>query len=100
MTTTPALRTEAPPAPADGASSHSVDMVNHPPHYTSDPSGVECITVTRHRNFNIGNAIKYLWRAGLKAAPDAHAKQIEDLEKARWYIADEIERLKQEARKP
>ena len=42
------------------------DPVNHPTHYTSDPSGVECIEITRHRNFNIGNAIKYLWRAGLK----------------------------------
>lgn len=76
------------------------DMVNHPPHYTSDPSGVECIDVTRHRNFNIGNAIKYLWRAGLKKpelvagiALPAIAKQIEDLKKARWYIADEIKRL-------
>ncbi|MEV4737164.1 MULTISPECIES: DUF3310 domain-containing protein [unclassified Microbacterium] len=72
-----------------------MDVVNHPPHYTSDPSGVECIEITRHRTFNIGNAIKYLWRAGLKADPDknALAKQIEDLEKARWYIGDEITRL-------
>ena len=44
----------------------TVDQVNHPRHYTSDPSGVECIQITRHRNFNIGNAFKYLWRAGLK----------------------------------
>ncbi len=65
------------------------DVVNHPAHYTSDPSGVECITVTRHRNFNIGNAMKYLWRAGLKDA-DTHT---EDLRKAIWYINDEIERL-------
>lgn len=65
------------------------DAVNHPAHYTSDPSGVECITVTRHRNFNIGNAMKYLWRAGLKDA-DTHT---EDLRKAIWYINDEIERL-------
>lgn len=73
-----------------------VDLVNHPPHYTSDPSGVECITITRHRTFNVGNAIKYLWRAGLKEDPDKSAlnKQIEDLEKARWYIADEIKRLR------
>jgi hypothetical protein len=72
------------------------DVVNHPTHYTSDPSGVECIQITRHRNFNVGNAIKYLWRAGLKesAGKTAHAKQIEDLEKARWYITDEINRLK------
>lgn len=64
-------------------------MVNHPPHYTSDPSGVECIQITRHRNFNIGNAIKYLWRAGIKD----DTKQIEDLKKAIFYIQDEIERL-------
>lgn len=72
-----------------------VDMVNHPPHYTSDPSGVECIDITRHRNFNIGNAIKYLWRAGLKDAKGSNGlgKQIEDLEKAVWYIEDEIFRL-------
>lgn len=72
------------------------DAVNHPTHYTSDPSGVECIQITRHRNFNVGNAIKYLWRAGLKADPDRSAldKQIEDLEKSRWYIGDEIERLR------
>lgn len=83
----------------------SDDPVNHPAHYTSDPSGVECITITRHRTFNIGNAMKYLWRAGLKDAEGvagvelhgelsaAQRKQIEDLQKARWYIADEIQRL-------
>jgi hypothetical protein len=65
------------------------DMVNHPPHYTSDPSGVECIQITRHRNYNVGNAIKYLWRAGIKD----DAKQIEDLKKAIFYINDEIDRL-------
>jgi len=71
------------------------DMVNHPPHYTGDPSGVECIQITRHRNFNIGNAIKYLWRAGKKQDPEkaALAKEIEDLKKAVWYITDEITRL-------
>lgn len=67
----------------------TVDQVNHPTHYTSDPSGVECLQITRHRNFNIGNAIKYLWRAGLKD----DKKQIEDLQKAIFYIKDEIERL-------
>jgi hypothetical protein len=72
------------------------DMVNNPPHYTSDPSGVECITITRHRNFNIGNAIKYLWRNGLKDSTQGEAlsKQIEDLEKAVFYINDEIKRLR------
>ena len=48
------------------ASKNKNDQVNHPKHYTSDPSGIECIDITRHRNFNIGNAIKYLWGAGLK----------------------------------
>lgn len=71
------------------------DNVNHPKHYTSDPSGIECIDITRHRNFNVGNAIKYLWRAGLKLDADKSSinKQIEDLEKAVWYIVDEIHRL-------
>jgi hypothetical protein len=66
-----------------------VDQVNHPSHYTSDPSGVEAIEITRHRNFNIGNAFKYLWRAGLKNQ-DSH---IEDLKKAIFYIQDEINKL-------
>lgn len=65
------------------------DEVNHPKHYISDPSGIECIQIVRHRNFNIGNAIKYLWRAGLK---DGNS-DIQDLQKAVWYIQDEIERL-------
>ena len=60
------------------------DSVNHPSHYTSHPSGIECIEIARHMNFNLGNAIKYLWRSGLKG--DA----IEDLEKAVFYIQDEI----------
>jgi len=64
------------------------DDVNHPSHYTQHPSGVECITVTEHMTFNLGNAVKYIWRAGLKS-PDA----IRDLEKARWYINRELGRL-------
>lgn len=67
------------------------DNVHHPKNYTSDPSGVECIEITRHRNFNIGNAIKHLWRAGLK---DGNS-DIQDLQKAVWYIQDEIKRLEQ-----
>jgi hypothetical protein len=67
----------------------SVDQVNHPEHYTTDPSGIECIEITRHRNFNIGNAFKYLWRAGIKD----EARHIEDLKKAMFYIQDEINRL-------
>ena len=59
------------------------DPVNHPKHYTEHPSGIECIDVTRHMSFNIGNAVKYLWRFDLKNG-------IEDLKKAAWYIQDEI----------
>lgn len=60
------------------------DSVNHPRHYTSHPSGVECIQISEHYNFCIGNAIKYLWRAGLKG------DDVEDLKKARWYLDREI----------
>ena len=62
------------------------DPVNHPPHYTAHPSGVECIDVTEHMGFNLGNAVKYIWRADLKG--DA----IEDLRKAAWYVNREIQR--------
>lgn len=77
------------------ASKNKNDQVNHPKHYTSDPSGIECIDITRHRNFNIGNAIRYLWRAGLKEDKDRKIidKQVEDLNKAVWYLVDEIHRL-------
>lgn len=64
------------------------DKIN-PKHYTNHPSGIECIQVTRHCNFNIGNAIKYLWRHGQKSNESA----IDDLKKAIWYIQDEINRL-------
>ncbi|MEU9603670.1 DUF3310 domain-containing protein [Streptomyces sp. NPDC048057] len=66
------------------------DAVNHPSHYTSHPSGVECIQVTEHMNFNLGNAVKYLWRAGLKDSD----KTVQDLQKARFYIDREIARSK------
>ena len=64
------------------------DPIN-PSHYTTDPSGIECIEITRHRNFNVGNAIKYLWRAGLKD----DSRHVEDLKKAIFYIEEEIDRL-------
>ena len=63
------------------------DPIEHPKHYTSHPSGVECIQVTEHMGFCVGNAVKYLWRAGLKGPT------LEDLKKARWYIDREIKRL-------
>lgn len=62
------------------------DPVNHPKHYTNHPSGIECIQVTRHMGFNLGNAIKYIWRA------DEKNDAIEDLRKAKWYIEDEIKK--------
>lgn len=69
-----------------GAQDTKHDPVNHPKHYTGHPSGVECITITEHLNFCLGNAIKYIWRAGEKG--DA----LEDLKKARWYVDREIAR--------
>ena len=66
------------------------DEVNQPSHYTSHPSGIECIEITRHHDFAIGNAIKYLWRAGLKNSDN----EVQDLEKAVWYIQDKIKQLK------
>ena len=74
------------------------DNVNHPSHYNSHPSGIECIEITRHYPFNVGSAIKYLWRAGLKkdASLNDIEKEIEDLEKAIWFINDRINQLKNE----
>lgn len=69
------------------------DPVERPSHYTSHPSGIECIEVTEHMGFCLGNAMKYIWRAGLKGD-----NQIEDLRKARWYIDREL--LKMMARIP
>lgn len=62
------------------------DAVNHPPHYTGHPSGIECIQIAEHMGFNLGNAVKYIWRADLKGS------DIEDLRKAVWYVQREIER--------
>ncbi|CPX74296.1 Protein of unknwon function (DUF3310) [Mycobacteroides abscessus] len=61
-----------------------VDAIN-PSHYRNHPSGVECITITEHFGFNLGNAIKYIWRAGLKTD-----SPVEDLKKARWYLDRQI----------
>lgn len=73
-----------------GGPSH--DPVNHPSHYTQGPAcpgcgrTIECIDITRHMNFDLGNTVKYIWRADLKN--DA----IEDLQKAAFYLQDEIAR--------
>lgn len=73
-----------------------VEKINHPAHYNSLPARcdkcgdfIECIEVVRHMNFNLGNVIKYVWRAGYKNG-------IEDLEKAKWYLENEIDRLKKQ----
>ena len=64
------------------------DPVNNPSHYTSHPSGVEAIEITRHMGYNLGNVMKYIWRADLKN------EAIQDLEKAQFYLADEIAKRK------
>ena len=68
-----------------------IDPVNHPKHYTEHPSGVECITITEHMGFNLGNAVKYIWRADLKN------NTIEDLKKSLWYIQREIMKREQKS---
>ena len=74
---------------------NSYEMVDHPDHYNQVP-GVECIDVVRYFDFDRGNAIKYIWRAGSKPenGMTPEEKEIEDLEKALWYIHDRIEYLK------
>jgi Protein of unknwon function (DUF3310) len=67
------------------------DLVNHPPHYKDRVPSIECIEVTKHFNFCRGNAIKYIWRAGMKEG----GSEAEDLEKAIWYLKCEIESLKE-----
>lgn len=70
----------------------SDDNVNHSAHYNNSLAHckcgrrIECIDVTRHLSFNVGNAIKYLWRCDLKNSP------VEDLRKAVWHIQDEIKK--------
>jgi hypothetical protein len=68
-----------------------MNTIDHPKHYNSHPSGVECIEIVEHYSFNLGNAIKYIWRAGLKSQ-----NVLEDLQKAHWYIGREIARLRSE----
>ena len=64
------------------------DPVNHPQHYLTHKSGVECIQITEHLNFCLGNALKYIWRA------DSKGDAINDLSKAVWYLEREITRRK------
>ena len=66
------------------------DPINHPSHYADGWSnGAEVIDITEHLNFNKGNAVKYLARAGRKDP----ARELEDLHKAAWYVQREIARL-------
>lgn len=74
--------------PAPGAN----PAVDHPAHYNQHPSGVECIEVIRHMPHNLGAAVKYLWRAGLKDQQPS----VQDLRKAVWYIEDHIRMLEEE----
>jgi len=67
------------------------DLINKPPHYRQHPSGIECIQITEHMNFCLGNAFKYIWRAGLKSK-----NPVDDLKKARFYIDREISRIEKE----
>jgi hypothetical protein len=66
--------------------------IDHPSHYNSHPAGIECIDVVEHMTFNLGSAVKYIWRSGLKGS----SPTVEDLKKARWYVDREIARLEKE----
>ena len=69
-----------------------MEKVNHPKHYNEHPTGIECIDIVEEFGFNVGNIIKYAWRAGLK--PDSDC--IDDLRKAEWYAHREVERLEKQ----
>lgn len=78
---------QGPTNPAEAIPEAPAEDAINPSHYRRHPSGIECIEITRHLNFNVGNAIKYLWRHMDKGDP------VENLKKAQWYIDDEIRRL-------
>lgn len=73
-------------------SDQEYERVHHPKHYNMHPSGIECIDVIEHMTFNVGSAVKYLWRAGLKPGEGT----LHDLKKAAWYISREIEKAEKE----
>lgn len=82
--------------PADLANRHAPacphfkaphDPVKNPKHYTSHPSGVECIKIARHMSYCRGAAFKYVWRAGQKG------DEVEDLRKAIAFLEEEIDLL-------
>ena len=74
------------------------DKVNHPSHYIwlKELCGIEVIDITRHLDFDLGNAVKYILRSGKKTEQgyDDIEKEIEDLQKAIFYLNDEIELIK------
>lgn len=74
------------------------DRVNHPSHYTwlKEKCGVEVIDITRHMDFDLGNVIKYVLRCGHKSEQGMSdlEKEIEDLEKAKFYLEDKIKILR------
>lgn len=82
-----------PGAMSEGADGGAYEAVRHPAHYNSHPAGIECITVIEPMTFNIGTAIKHLWRCGLKPGVDKR----QDLRKAITYIEFEIARLERES---
>ena len=77
---------------ADKKESKAKDRVNHPSHYMRHPGGIECIEIAEGFGFNVGNVSKYVWRADFKS------NDLEDLEKARWYLSREINRRKRKAK--
>ena len=93
----PEIKTTA--APGTGPTTHVVSGLGltvkdsnpiNPDHYRSHPSGVECIQITEHMDFLLGNATKYIWRAGLKD------NALQDLEKAKWYLERKIKQMEAE----
>lgn len=77
-----------------------IERIEHPRHYSylKELCGIEVIDITRHMDFCLGNAIKYILRAGHKrdASLTDNQKEIEDLKKAIFYINDRIKQLDSE----
>lgn len=71
----------------------TLDAVINPTHYRSHPSGVECVQITEHMDFLLGNVVKYVWRNGLKD----QVPSLIDLRKAQWYLNRKIELLEKES---
>jgi hypothetical protein len=76
-----------------------MDKVNSPSHYKSDNNKYEVIDIIEffNLNFHRGNVLKYLLRSGRKTEQgyDVSEKEIEDLEKAIWYLRREVKRIKE-----